>query len=77
MNYENNIIIKQSHERIVIKTLIYRILGVLITFIGGMLFTNNIKSAITVTMLIEIIQTIVYFIYEESWNKINWGMLYN
>ena len=38
-----------------------------------MLFTNNIKSAITVTMLIEIIQTIVYFMYEELWNKINWG----
>jgi len=70
-----NIMIKQSQKRILIKTIIYRILGVLITFIGGMLFTNNIKSAITVTMLIEIIQTIVYFMYEEIWNKIKWGYL--
>lgn len=68
-----NIVIRQSQQRILIKTVIYRILGVLITFIGGMLFTNNIRSAITVTILIEIIQTIVYFIYEELWNKINWG----
>lgn len=70
-----NIIIKQSQERIMIKTVIYRILGVFITFIGGMLFTNNIKSAITVTILIEIIQTLVYFMYEELWNKINWGYI--
>jgi uncharacterized membrane protein len=70
-----NIMIKQSQRRILIKTIIYRILGVLITFIGGMLFTNNIKSAIKVTMLIEIVQTIVYFLYEEIWNKIKWGYL--
>tara|TARA_R110001592_G_scaffold18537_1_gene76806 strand:+ start:405 stop:635 length:231 start_codon:yes stop_codon:yes gene_type:complete len=70
-----NIMIKQSQKRILIKTIIYRILGVLITFIGGMLFTNNIKSAIKVTMLIEIVQTIVYFLYEEIWNKIKWGYL--
>ena len=72
-----NIMIKQSQKRILIKTIIYRILGVLITFIGGILFTNNIKSAITVTMLIEIIQTIVYFMYEEIWNKVEWGYLLN
>lgn len=70
-----NIMIKQTQKRILIKTIIYRILGVLITFIGGILFTNNIKSAITVTMLIEIVQTIVYFMYEEIWNKVKWGYL--
>ena len=65
--------IKQSQKRILIKTLIYRILGVFITFIGGILFTNNIRSALTITMLIEIVQTVVYFMYEEIWNKIDWG----
>jgi uncharacterized membrane protein len=70
-----NIVIKQSQQRILIKTLIYRILGILITFIGGILFTNNIKSAFTVTILIELTQTLVYFIYEELWNKINWGYI--
>ena len=40
-----NIVIRQSQQRILIKTFIYRILGVLITFIGGILFTNNIKRS--------------------------------
>ena len=65
--------IKQSQKRILIKTLIYRILGIFITFIGGILFTKNIRSAFIITMLIEIIQTVIYFIYEELWNKIDWG----
>jgi uncharacterized membrane protein len=65
--------IKQSQKRILIKTLIYRILSVIITFIGGILFTNNIRSALMITMLIEIIQTVIYFMYEEIWNKIDWG----
>ena len=65
----------QSQKRIVIKTIIYRILGILITFIGGFLFTNNFKSAFMVTILIEVMQMIVYFSYEQLWNNIEWGYL--
>tara|TARA_B100001248_G_C27388968_1_gene461248 strand:- start:880 stop:1092 length:213 start_codon:yes stop_codon:yes gene_type:complete len=65
----------QSQKRIIIKTIIYRILGILITFIGGFLFTNNFKSAFMVTILIEVMQMIVYFSYEQLWNKIEWGYL--
>ena len=66
--------LKQTQKRIIIKTLIYRILGILITFIGGFLFTNNFKSAFIVTILIEVMQMIVYFSYEQLWNKIEWGI---
>ena len=65
----------QSQKRIVIKTIIYRILGILITFIGGYLFTKNYKNAFLITMLIEITQMTVYFIYEQVWNKVKWGYL--
>ena len=65
--------LKQTQKRIVIKTIIYRILGLIITFLGGLLFTNNLKSAFMVTILIEVIQMIVYFSYEQLWNKIQWG----
>ena len=67
----------QSQKRIVIKTILYRILGILITFIGGYLFTKNYKNAFLITMLIEITQMIVYFIYEQLWNKIEWGISLN
>ena len=73
MNNHNGILIKQTQKRIVIKTVIYRILGILITFTGGFLFTNNFKSAFMVTILIEVMQMIVYFFYEQLWNKIEWG----
>lgn len=65
----------QSQKRIFIKTIIYRILGILITFIGGYLFTKNYKNAFLITMLIEITQMTVYFIYEQVWNKVEWGYL--
>ena len=66
--------VEQTQKRLLVKTIIYRIIGILITFIGGFLFTNDYKNALLVTLLIEFTQMLIYFIYEQLWNNIEWGI---
>ncbi|MBN1696988.1 MAG: DUF2061 domain-containing protein [Spirochaetales bacterium] len=35
--------------------------------------TGNIKESLNITLLFNIVQTILYFVHERIWNKIGWG----
>lgn len=58
---------KDSIKRSILKTLLFKIGTTSITalFIG-------LKGAI----IIHLILTVFYLIYERVWNKINWGKIY-
>ena len=64
----------QSKERIIIKTVIYRIIAIIMSFIINNLFFNNVKKAILLTIIIEFIQMTIYYFYEKIWNIIRWGI---
>ena len=63
----------QSNTRIFIKTIIFRLIALAITFSITYLYTKNYRSSLKVSIFIEFIQLISYFIYENIWNKIQWG----
>ena len=69
-----DIAIKQTNYRIIIKTLIYRAIGILVSFSVCYFFFKNRRLAIKLSIIIEIIQTLVYYIYEYIWNEITWGV---
>ena len=64
----------QSKERIIIKTVVYRIIAIIMSFIINNLFFNNVKKAILLTIIIEFIQMTIYYFYEKIWNIIQWGI---
>ena len=64
----------QSKERIIIKTVLYRIIAIIMSFIINNLFFNNVKKAILLTIIIEFIQMTIYYFYEKIWNIIRWGI---
>ena len=66
---------KQSRRRIIVKTSLYRFIGVVFTLIFSYMFTKNISKSIKITALTETFQTLLYFIYEHSWNGIRYGMV--
>ncbi len=68
-------IYEQSKRRIIIKTLLYRFVGVMFTLIFSYMFTKNISKSIKITVLTETFQTLLYFVYEHSWNGIQYGMV--
>lgn len=65
----------QSNERIIVKSIIYRFIALLITFFITYLFTNHFRKSVKVSVFIESLQFISYFIYEMVWNNINWGYI--
>ena len=65
----------QSKRRILIKTILYRFIGVMFTLIFSYMFTGNISKSLKITILTETFQTLLYYIYEHSWNGIKYGMV--
>ena len=50
------------------KTIIYRIIAIILTLIVTYLFTKKINVSIKIAVATEIIQTLVYYTYEHFWN---------
>ena len=63
----------QSNQRLLIKTIIFRLLAITITFSMTYIYTNNFRKSMKVSIFIETLQLILYFINEHVWNNIKWG----
>lgn len=67
---------KKHHEhwrRSLAKTLTYRIVIVLMIYIVTSLVTGNTKQALEITGWNTVLATVIYYLHERIWSKINWG----
>lgn len=67
----------QTQTRILIKSILYRLIAFSLTFITSYYFTGNYKKSFGIGIIVELSQTIVYYLYEQVWNNINWGYTSN
>ena len=74
MNNMSNILIIQKNNRIFLKTLLYRVITIVISFIVSNFFLKDTKKALFFSLIIEFIQMINYYFYEQIWNNIKWGI---
>lgn len=65
----------QTNERLLLKTIIFRILAIIITFSISYIYTNNFRKSFKVSIFIETLQLFLYFINEHIWNNITWGYI--
>tara|TARA_Y100000022_G_C13256061_1_gene379659 strand:- start:1748 stop:1960 length:213 start_codon:yes stop_codon:yes gene_type:complete len=65
----------QTRERMICKTILYRLVGTLIAFSISYWFTGNIGISLGIGILSEGLETIFYYFHEYSWNQVNWGMI--
>ena len=63
----------ESRSRSIVKSLVYRILSILGIGVLGWLITRDIRETTLITIVFQIYLTILYYVYERVWNKINWG----
>lgn len=63
----------QSNERLLVKTIIFRILAIIITFTISYIYTKNFRKSFKVSIFIETLQLFLYFVNEHIWNNIKWG----
>lgn len=70
MNYKQH---HESHSRSIAKTITWRLTGSGSTFLISWLITGNLAIASTILGIHFVTNTLLYFIHERVWNKIDWG----
>lgn len=64
---------RESHMRSIIKTLLWRFIATIITMVVVFIFTKKITIAVAIGSMEMVLKTFIYFLYERTWNKINFG----
>lgn len=62
-----------SPTRTIAKTISWRVLATITTFIVSYVISSNIKIASSIAGSQVIIHTLLYYIHERCWIKIQWG----
>ena len=62
---------KVSYKATLIKTIIWRILATILTFLSAWLVTGNVKVGIAIGGVEALVKMIGYFTFERLWNKLN------
>ena len=63
----------ESNKRSLVKTISWRLTGSSATFIITYAISGDFSIAGTVATVQIIANTVLYYIHERVWNKINWG----
>lgn len=68
---------KQTIQRSILKSVLYRIVAALMTLATIFILTKNLSLSIGATLIDNIFKTVAYFAYERVWLKIKWGVKEN
>lgn len=62
-----------STKRSLAKTISWRLTGSTATFIISYIILGDITSSSAIAVMQLTVNTLLYFVHERVWNKINWG----
>jgi uncharacterized membrane protein len=60
---------QQRIKTTILKTISWRILMVITSFVTVMLSTKSVKTSIVATVLLNLVNTLIYFGHEVAWGK--------
>ncbi|HEX6789849.1 MAG TPA: DUF2061 domain-containing protein [Candidatus Krumholzibacteria bacterium] len=63
----------ETHKRSIVKSLVWRIIGVVL--LGGIAWsvTHNWREMTVITVLFQSIRMVLYYVHERVWLRIEWG----
>ncbi|WP_435344421.1 DUF2061 domain-containing protein [Haloarchaeobius sp. HRN-SO-5] len=64
----------QLRTRAVVKTLLYRVLMVLVTVVVAFLVTDDVAASVNIGIVANVVKTGTYYGYERLWDRIAWGV---
>jgi len=64
----------QARKRAVIKTLGYRLLMIAITIVVAWAVIGDVRAAIDIGLVANVVKTGTYYGYERLWDRISWGV---
>lgn len=65
--------ITESRKRSLLKTISWRVLASIDTFLISWLISGKISIGISIATLEVITKLIIYYFHERAWDKIKWG----
>lgn len=64
----------QARSRALTKTLLYRLLMVIITVTIALFVTGDLTDALNIGIAANVLKTGTYYGYERLWDRITWGV---
>ena len=68
---------KRENVRAILKSLTYKSLSTLSTFLAGWLITGDITIGMTLGLFGVTFKLLLYFVHEKVWFNVNYGMKYS
>jgi len=67
--------LRERRRRTVVKTVLYRLLMLLITVGVALLFTGAVDQALQIGLAANAVKTGTYYGYDRLWSRIAWGIV--
>ncbi len=62
-----------NHSRSLVKTLSWRIIATLVTFVGLGLLTGDWLLSTSMAVVINVVKMVLYYGHERLWEGVRWG----
>jgi len=69
--------IEETKKRSIAKTISFRVIATIITFIFVLLFTEDFQIAFSVGLIDASTKMIIYYYHERWWDHVRWGYFEN
>lgn len=64
----------ESHLRSWTKSIVWRIIGILLLWVISWVVLKDWKEVTLITIVFHVIRFILYYFHERVWDKIHWGI---
>lgn len=64
----------QKRSRAIVKTVLYRLVMVVITVAVAFAVTDDVGAALNIGIVANVVKTGTYYGYERLWDRITWGL---
>lgn len=64
----------QNRSRAIVKTLLYRLVMILVTIVVALVVTGQVDQALSIGIAANVVKTATYYGYERLWDRIDWGL---
>lgn len=65
--------LKDTHIRSVVKSITWRVTGIIILAIISWMITHDWKAMTLITVIFHGIRVVLYYFHERIWERISWG----
>jgi uncharacterized membrane protein len=67
--------VKETRTRSIVKSVIWRIIALAVTYLIVWLFTGSIETSIIIALVANLLKTVLYYALERIFQRVEWGVI--